>query len=50
MKPDRSPDSSLMEALTEIALNLRWSWNYAADFISPNVFLLFLKNDMNPPP
>jgi starch phosphorylase len=31
MKPDGSPDPSVMEALTEIALNLRWSWNHAAD-------------------
>ena len=31
MKPDRSHDSSVMEALTEVALNLRWSWNHAAD-------------------
>jgi starch phosphorylase len=31
MKLDRSHDSSVMDALTEIALNLRWSWNHAAD-------------------
>ncbi len=31
MKSDPSPDASVMEALTEIALNLRWSWNHAAD-------------------
>ncbi len=31
MKPDRSPNASVMEALIEIALNLRWSWNHAAD-------------------
>ena len=31
MQPETSPDPSVMEALTEIALNLRWSWNHAAD-------------------
>lgn len=31
MEPDPSPNDSVMEALTEIALNLRWSWNHAAD-------------------
>jgi starch phosphorylase len=25
------PDPSAMDALTELALNLRWSWNHAAD-------------------
>ena len=25
------PEASVMDALTEIALNLRWSWNHAAD-------------------
>ncbi len=28
---DRSADASVIEALTEIALNMRWSWNHAAD-------------------
>ncbi len=31
MQSDPSPSASVMEALTEIALNLRWSWNHAAD-------------------
>lgn len=31
METDPSPNASVMEALTEIALNLRWSWNHAAD-------------------
>ena len=31
MKSERSPDKSVMETLTEIALNMRWSWNHAAD-------------------
>ena len=31
MESDPSPHASMMEALTEIALNLRWSWNHAAD-------------------
>lgn len=31
MEPDSSPDTSVVDALTEIALNLRWSWNHAAD-------------------
>ena len=31
MKWDSSSNTSAMEALTEIALNLRWSWNHAAD-------------------
>jgi starch phosphorylase len=31
MKPDHFHESSVMDALTEIALNLRWSWNHAAD-------------------
>ncbi len=31
MVSDPSPSSSVMDALTEIALNLRWSWNHAAD-------------------
>jgi starch phosphorylase len=26
-----TPDASVVDALTEIALNLRWSWNHAAD-------------------
>ncbi len=28
---DCSADASVIEALTEIALNMRWSWNHAAD-------------------
>ena len=31
MGSDGAPYSSVMDALTEIALNLRWSWNHAAD-------------------
>ncbi len=31
MRPNSFPSSSAMEALAEIALNLRWSWNHAAD-------------------
>jgi starch phosphorylase len=31
MKSERFPDKSVMKTLTEIALNLRWSWNHAAD-------------------
>ena len=31
MQLESSPDPSVMKALTEIALNLRWSWNHAAD-------------------
>ena len=31
MKSDRILDTSVMDTLTEIALNLRWSWNHAAD-------------------
>ena len=31
MKSERSSDKSAMETLTEIALNMRWSWNHAAD-------------------
>ncbi len=31
MKTNPSPDNSAMDALTEVALNLRWSWNHAAD-------------------
>jgi starch phosphorylase len=31
MKPNSSSSTSVMDALTEIALNLRWSWNHAAD-------------------
>ncbi len=31
MEPDTGPNASAMDALTEIALNLRWSWNHAAD-------------------
>lgn len=31
MEPGSSPKTSVMEALTEIALNMRWSWNHAAD-------------------
>jgi glycogen phosphorylase len=31
MQSDPSPNASATEALNEIALNLRWSWNHAAD-------------------
>lgn len=31
MVPESNPKTSVMEALTEIALNMRWSWNHAAD-------------------
>ncbi len=31
MDPDPHPRPSVLESLTEIALNLRWSWNHAAD-------------------
>ncbi len=31
MEPDAGPKLSAMEALQDIALNLRWSWNHAAD-------------------
>jgi glycogen phosphorylase len=31
MDPDQQPGSSLLDSLREIALNLRWSWNHAAD-------------------
>jgi starch phosphorylase len=31
METNSSPDSYVMDALTEIAFNLRWSWNHAAD-------------------
>ncbi len=31
MEPEFTPKTSVMEALTEIALNMRWSWNHAAD-------------------
>jgi hypothetical protein len=31
MQPESSETPSVMDALTEIALNLRWSWNHAAD-------------------
>jgi starch phosphorylase len=31
METNSSPDSYVMDALTEIAFNLRWSWNPAAD-------------------
>ncbi len=31
MEADSSSQNSAMDALTEIALNLRWSWNHAAD-------------------
>ena len=31
MKQQPSPNTSVMDTLTEIALNLRWSWNHAAD-------------------
>ena len=31
MKQEPSPNASVMDTLTEIALNLRWSWNHAAD-------------------
>ncbi|MGD0548744.1 MAG: alpha-glucan family phosphorylase [Terracidiphilus sp.] len=31
MKSDRFPDTSVMNTLTEVAFNLRWSWNHAAD-------------------
>jgi starch phosphorylase len=31
MQPESSDNLSVMDALTEIALNLRWSWNHAAD-------------------
>jgi len=31
MDPDQLPSPSIIETLTEIALDLRWSWNHAAD-------------------
>jgi starch phosphorylase len=31
MDPDQFLKTSVIESLTEIALNLRWSWNHAAD-------------------
>ncbi len=31
METNSSPDSYVMDALQEIAFNLRWSWNHAAD-------------------
>ncbi len=31
MEHDASPNASLMQALANIALDLRWSWNHAAD-------------------
>ena len=31
MQPESSDTHPVMDALTEIALNLRWSWNHAAD-------------------
>lgn len=31
MEADFSSHNSVMDSLTEIAFNLRWSWNHAAD-------------------